>query len=80
MDEWPARRWDLYLTTHNTRKRQETHAPGGIQTHNPYKQTAADLRVRLRGHWDCRVMVTSCNILPGTVKRNCAAGDTRHLE
>jgi len=70
----------LYPTTYNTHKRQETLAPGGIQTHNPNKRAATDLRVRMRGHWDWRVLVTSRNILRGTVKRNCAAVDTRHVE
>jgi hypothetical protein len=40
--EWPARRRDLYLTTHNT----DIHAPGGIRTCNPSKQVAADPRLR----------------------------------
>jgi hypothetical protein len=33
---------------------QETniHAPGGIQTHDPSKRSAADLRLRPHGHWD----------------------------
>jgi hypothetical protein len=33
---------------HNT----NIHAPGGIRTHNPSKRTAADPRLRHRGHWD----------------------------
>ena len=49
LDEWPARRRDLYLTTHNTHNR---HAPGGIRTHNLNRQAAAHLRPRLRDHWD----------------------------
>jgi hypothetical protein len=38
----------------NTQQTQETdiHAPGGIRTHNPSKPTAADPRLRPRGHWD----------------------------
>jgi hypothetical protein len=28
------------------------HAPGGIRTRNPSKRTAADPRLRPRGHWD----------------------------
>jgi hypothetical protein len=44
------RRRDLYLTTQT----QDTniHAPGGIRTRNPNKRSAADLRLRPRGHWD----------------------------
>jgi hypothetical protein len=49
LDEWWARRRDLYLTTRNTHK---IHAPGGIRTHKPSKRTAADPRLRPRGHWD----------------------------
>jgi len=48
--ERSARREDLYLTTHNTQKRQTF--PSGIQTRNPKKQTAALPRPRRRGHWD----------------------------
>jgi hypothetical protein len=50
LDEWSARRRDLYLTTHNT----TTNIPalGGIRTHNFSRRTAADLRLRQRGHRD----------------------------
>jgi hypothetical protein len=54
LDEWSARRRDLYLTTHNTHKRQTSMPPGGIQTHNPSNRAAADPRLRRRGHWDRR--------------------------
>ena len=30
----------------------DIHVPGGIRTHNPSKQAAAELRLRPRGHWD----------------------------
>jgi len=35
----------------NTQQSQQTdiHAPGGIQTHNPIKRAAVDLRRKLRG-------------------------------
>jgi hypothetical protein len=52
LDEWSARRRDLYLTTHNTHNRQTSMPPGGIRTHNPSKQAAADPRLRPLGHWD----------------------------
>ena len=52
LDEWSARRRDLYLTTHDTHNRQHIHAPGGIRTHDLSRQAAADLRLRPRGHWD----------------------------
>jgi len=47
LDEGSARRRDPYLTTHNTHDRQTS--TGGIQTHNPNKQAAVDLRLKLRG-------------------------------
>jgi hypothetical protein len=50
LDERSARHRDLYLTTQNTHKWHS--CPGGIRTRNPSKQTAADPRVRPRGHWD----------------------------
>jgi hypothetical protein len=53
LDEGPARRRDLYLTTHKNHKRQtDIHASGGIRTHDPSKRAAADPRFRPRGHWD----------------------------
>jgi hypothetical protein len=51
LDEWSARRRDLYLTTHNTQQ-TNIHAPGGIRTHDLSRRAAADLRLRPRGHWD----------------------------
>jgi len=52
LDEWSARRRDLYLTTHNTHNTQITCPPGGIRTHDLSKRAAADLRFRPRDHWD----------------------------
>ena len=49
LDEWSARRRDLYLTTHNTQT--NIHAPAGIRTHDLSSRAAADLRLRPRGHW-----------------------------
>jgi hypothetical protein len=49
LDEGPARRRDLYLTTHNTHK-TDIHDLGGIRTHNPSKRAAVDPRLRPRGH------------------------------
>jgi len=46
LDEWLARRRDLYLTTHNT---QQT---GGIRTHKLSRRAAADPYLRPRGYWD----------------------------
>ena len=52
LDELLARHRDLYLTTHNTDKRQTSEPPGGIRTHDLSRRAAADLRLRPRGHWD----------------------------
>jgi hypothetical protein len=53
LDEWSARRRDLYLTTQNTHNRQtDIHFPGGIRTHDLRRRAAVDLRLRPRGHWD----------------------------
>jgi hypothetical protein len=52
LDEWPARRRDFYLTTHNTHDRQTSMPPNGIQTLDLSRRTAAGLRLRLRGHWN----------------------------
>ena len=49
LDEWSARRRDLYLTTHNTHNRQTSMPPVGFE---PTILAAADLRHRSRGHWD----------------------------
>jgi len=35
LDEWPARRRDLYLTTHNTQHRQTSMSPAGFETTIP---------------------------------------------
>ena len=68
LDEWSARRRDLYLTTNNTHNRQTSMPPCGIRTHNFSRQVAADLRLRLSGHRDrhlvglCCVIVSQCTV------------------
>ena len=52
LDQWSARRRDLYLTTQNTHNRQTYIPTVGIRTRNPRKRVTADLRLRPRGHWD----------------------------
>jgi hypothetical protein len=65
LDEWSARRRDLYLTTHSTQK--DTHPwPSGIQTRNPSRRTAAEPRLRPRGHWNhdiCTLLIITLWIL-----------------
>jgi len=50
LDDWSARRRDLYLTTHKTGNK--VHVSLGIRTHNHSRRAAADLLLRPRGHWD----------------------------
>jgi len=52
LDEWLARRRDLYLTTHNTHNRQTSVPPRGIRTHDLSGRMATGLRLRPRDHWD----------------------------
>jgi hypothetical protein len=52
LDEGSARRRDLYLTTQTLYKRQKNPCSGEIRTHDPSKRSAADPRLRPRGHWD----------------------------
>ena len=38
LDEWPARRTDLYLTTHNTHNRQTSMPPAGFESTIPVSE------------------------------------------
>ena len=51
LDEWSARRIDLYLTTHNSHK-TEIYGTGGIRTRSSSNRAALDQRLRPRGHLD----------------------------
>jgi len=55
LDEWSARRRDLYLTTHTTFTADKYPCPSGIRTHNLNGRSAAELRLRPLGHWDRRM-------------------------
>ena len=50
LDEGSALRIDLYLITHNTHKKEDIHASGGIRTRNSSKRAAAVLQFKRRGH------------------------------
>ena len=50
LDEWSARRRELYLTTHNNHKRQTAMAPGGIRTHNLSRPTPLDRAATATGN------------------------------
>jgi hypothetical protein len=45
LDEWSARRRDLYPTNKQRSQETDIHDPSGIRTRNPSKQAATDLRV-----------------------------------
>ena len=45
LDEWPARRRDLFLTTQNIHKKQISKTLGGIRTRNPNEQAVAEPRL-----------------------------------
>ena len=49
LDEWSARRRDLYLKVHHLQD-TDFHAPGGIRARNPSKRVTIDPRRRPRGH------------------------------
>ena len=62
LEEWSARRRDLYLTTHNPHNRQTSMLSGGIRTHNLSRRAAAELRLRPRGHWDRHIITLAITI------------------
>ena len=51
LDEWSARRRDLYLTTQKIHNIQDIHALGWIGTHNLSRRAAANLSLRPCGQW-----------------------------
>ena len=57
LDDWSARRRDLYLTTYNTHKRRASLS--GIRTRNPIKLSATNPRLRPRGHQDPLMLFVS---------------------
>ena len=65
VDEWSSRRRHLYLTTHNTEKRETSMPPAEIRTRNPRKRDSGNSRVRRRRHGDRLIMLYA----PGYVKK-----------
>jgi len=51
LEEWSARRRDLYLTTQYSQE-TDIHIAGGIRTQSKSRRAAADSRLRSRDHWD----------------------------
>ena len=74
LDEWSARRRDLYLTAHNTHNTQLSMPPGGIRTHDLSRRAAADQRLRPRGYWDRPYQQLHLNVVTlslSTPSREC---------
>jgi len=66
LDEWSARRRDLYLTTQKNSQQTSIHASDGIRTHSLSRRETADLRLRPRGYWNRHLITCACRKL-GTV-------------
>jgi hypothetical protein len=62
LDEGSARRRDLYLTTHNSHKRQTCMAHVGFESPIAAREPAPDPRLRPRGHWDRHILQTTGQI------------------
>ena len=58
LDEWSARRRDLYLTKRHARNRQTSMASGGIRTRNTSKRAAAD-RYDCKSQWEITILKTA---------------------
>jgi hypothetical protein len=52
LDQWSARRRDLYLTIHNTHKRQTSMPPARLEPTIAATVRAPNPRLTPRGHWD----------------------------
>jgi hypothetical protein len=62
LDEGSGRRRDLYLTAHNTYKRQTSMTQEGFEATIPGEQRAANLRLRSRGHRDRQDVKYPCKM------------------
>jgi hypothetical protein len=52
LDEWSARRRDLYLSSHNIRNRQKSMSPVGFEMAIPASERLQTHAIRTRGHGD----------------------------
>ena len=66
LDEWSARRKNLYLTTHNSFRRETPLPSGGIRTRNSSKGAAANPHLRLCGH--CKMKLLHFDIIQMAIK------------
>ena len=57
LDEWSARRSDLYLTNTQHSQRTTIHAPGGIRTRNSSRRSALDHSATGTGIWRVIIML-----------------------
>jgi hypothetical protein len=72
LDQWSARRRDLYLTTYNTRKGQTSMSTGWIRTHYLSKRAAAHPRLRPRGYRDQPVNCQCNHVKDGEIYVECS--------
>ena len=72
LDEWSARRRDIYMTTHNSHNRTDIHAPGWLRIHNLNRQAAADLRLRRRGRWGRHLSIV-------VIRNQCRTGRMKNF-
>jgi hypothetical protein len=59
LDEWSARRTELYLTTHNNRKRQTSIPPVGFKPIIPASKRQQNNAFRSHGHWKRQNIITT---------------------
>ena len=64
LDEWSARRRDIYLRAYNILNRQTSMPPGGIRTHNLCRRAAADLRFKGAIHSQLNWAILLCDVMP----------------
>ena len=72
LDKWSARRRNLYLTTHNTYKRQSSTPPEGLEPAIPASWRPKTHALHLRAHWDRQWIIVFDVIITGTCSSVCA--------
>jgi hypothetical protein len=55
LDEWSARRWDVYLAAHNTHRRRTSVPWRGIRAHSRSERPQTP-RLRPHGHWAQQIL------------------------
>jgi hypothetical protein len=77
LDEWPDRRRDLYLTTHNTHNRQTSMPPVGFEPTISSGERPQNYALRPRGHWDRLFILTAPHDTSIPPARRCSLSGTR---